>query len=51
MGRINDAYGPAQSLQFWAALPVVLCIVFAVVYLNDKARGGYQVERLEGERH
>ncbi len=47
MGRINDAYGPARSLQLWAVLPVVLCVVFLVVYLYDRSRGGYQIEKLQ----
>jgi hypothetical protein len=37
----------------WAAiLPVVLLVVFGLIWLRDRARGGYQVVRLEsqGER-
>ena len=46
IGWLNDKFGPAQSLQVWAALPVVLIVVFGLVYLNDKARGGYKAEKL-----
>jgi MFS family permease len=50
MGRINDAVGPRGSLVYWGILPVVITIVFGIVWFNDKARGGYhaQVERLGG---
>lgn len=47
IGRLNDAYGPARSLQIWAILPVVLLIVFALFYLYDKSKGGYKIERLD----
>ncbi len=46
IGRINDFYGPARALQIWAILPAVICIVFLLVYLSDKAKGGYKTERL-----
>lgn len=46
IGFLNDAYGPERSLQIWAILPVVLVIVFGLVYLSDKAKGGYQIEKL-----
>jgi MFS family permease len=46
MGRINDAVGPRLTLQIWAILPVVITIVFVLVYLNDKAKGGYKKEVL-----
>jgi len=46
MGRINDAFGPGRCLQIWALLPVVLIVVFGLVYLADKAKGGYKAEKL-----
>jgi hypothetical protein len=46
MGRINDAFGPARCLQIWAILPAVLFVVFGLVYLSDRARGGYKAEKL-----
>ena len=46
MGRISDTMGPRGSLLVWSALPVVICIVFLMVYLSDKAKGGYKAEKL-----
>ena len=46
MGRINDAYGPARCLQLWAVLPVIITVVFLILYLSDRAKGGYKVEKL-----
>ncbi|HEY6507439.1 MAG TPA: MFS transporter [Vicinamibacterales bacterium] len=46
MGRINDLYGAAAVLPIWAILPAVLTVVFAALYLRDRARGGYRIERL-----
>ena len=46
IGLLNDRYGPAESLQFWAILPAILFVVFGLVYLYDRSKGGYQVERL-----
>ena len=36
----------AAVLPTWAVLPVVLTIVFALLYAADRSRGGYRVERL-----
>jgi MFS family permease len=47
IGRINDNFGAARALQIWAILPVFITVVFVLVYLSDKAKGGYQKERLE----
>jgi MFS family permease len=47
MGWINDTYGPERVLTIWALLPVAIGIVFGSVYLADRARGGYQAEKLE----
>jgi len=51
MGWLNDKFGPEKVLVYWAALPVVIFIVFLLIYLNDKAKGGYQaqIERLHKE--
>jgi MFS family permease len=46
MGRINDVYGAASVLPIWAALPTVLTLIFAALYLRDRATGGYKIERL-----
>jgi MFS family permease len=47
IGRINDAYGPPRALQIWALLPALIFIGFLIMYLNDRVRGGYRVERLD----
>jgi len=46
MGRLNDAFGPARCLQIWSILPVVLVVVFGLVYLYDRSKGGYQAEKI-----
>jgi MFS family permease len=52
MGWINDTYGARAVLPLWAVLPVSLAVVFLLVYLVDRARGGYRVESIDyaGER-
>lgn len=47
MGGLSDNFGPRGSLVRWAFLPVVITIVFAVLYFNDKSKGGYKQEKLE----
>jgi MFS family permease len=46
MGWINDSYGAAHVLPIWAILPVVLCAIFALVHVADRAKGGYRVEQI-----
>ena len=46
MGWINDTYGAEAVLPTWAILPAMLFGVFALIYLSDRATGGYRVERL-----
>jgi len=46
MGWINDTYGAEAVLPTWAILPAILFGVFALIYLSDRAKGGYRVERL-----
>ncbi len=47
MGWINDTYGARAVLPTWAALPAGLSVVFALIFLHDRARGGYRVERIQ----
>ncbi|HOJ32585.1 MAG TPA: MFS transporter [Candidatus Hydrogenedentes bacterium] len=47
MGLINDKLGPEKVLPIWAILPVVICIVFFLIYLSDRAKGGYRVEKIQ----
>lgn len=48
MGRINDTYGADKVLPIWSALPIALLVIFGLIYLSDKSRGGYhaQIEHL-----
>ena len=46
MGWINDTYGANNVLPMWATLPAVLAVIFVLIYLADRARGGYRVENL-----
>jgi fucose permease len=46
MGWINDRYGADRVLSIWAILPVVVAVIFTGVYLYDRVRGGYRVERI-----
>jgi len=41
------AAGAAMPFRWAAGLPVVLLFVFGLLWLRDRARGGYQVVRLE----
>jgi MFS family permease len=47
MGWINDRYGAAAVLPMWALLPAILTVIFLFIYLSDRARGGYRIERIE----
>jgi len=47
MGWINDTYGASAVLPMWAILPAVLTVIFLLIYLADRAKGGYRIERLE----
>jgi len=46
MGWINDRYGANHVLSIWAILPAVLALIFTALYLSDRVRGGYRVERI-----
>jgi fucose permease len=46
MGWINDRYGANRVLSIWAVLPVGLAVIFTALYLSDRLRGGYRVERI-----
>jgi fucose permease len=47
MGWLSERYGTDHVLSIWSALPLVLIAIFGAMYLYDRARGGYKVERLE----
>jgi len=46
MGWINDHYGANRVLSIWAVLPAALVAIFTAIYLMDRLRGGYRVERI-----
>jgi MFS family permease len=46
MGWINDTYGADHVLSIWAILPVVVAAIFTGIYLSDRLRGGYRIERI-----
>jgi len=47
MGWINNTYGAAHVLPMWAVLPVAIALIFGIVHLVDRARGGYRIERVD----
>jgi MFS family permease len=47
MGWINQTYGADRVLPIWAVLPVGICVIFSMIHLTDKARGGYRVEQIQ----
>lgn len=44
MGHVYDARGGAEALRLVVVLPVILMIVFGVLYLKDRRAGGYRSE-------
>jgi MFS family permease len=46
MGWINDVHGARAVLPVWAVLPALLFVVFGLMYLTDRSRGGYRVEKI-----
>jgi MFS family permease len=47
MGWINDVHGARAVLPIWAALPGLVFVVFSLITVIDKARGGYRVETIQ----
>jgi MFS family permease len=58
MGMISDHYGVTQAnpelagkvLAVWALLPVALFAIFGLIYLSDRAKGGYRIEQIQADR-
>ena len=50
MGRINDEVGAESVLPIWAILPAIITVIFVLIYLSDRAKGGYRVEKLESQQ-
>jgi MFS family permease len=44
------AAGAAMPFRWAALLPVVLLLIFGILWLRDRARGGYRVVRLEPQK-
>ena len=47
MGGWYDNYGAAAAFFYVGFLPIVTTVAFALIFLYFRARGGYQVEKLE----
>jgi len=47
MGSWYDSFGAAAAFCYVAILPVVLTVVFGILFFYDKSRGGYQAVKLE----
>jgi len=52
MGKFLDLKNsdPTIIFRYMAALPAILIVIFALIYLSDKAKGGYKPEELELNR-
>ena len=54
VGRVQALLGPAEnyggrtSFRYCVPLAAVAAVVFALIYVNDRRRGGYRVERIVG---
>jgi fucose permease len=46
MGWINNTYGASSVLPIWAVLPVLIALIFGILHLVDRSRGGYRIERV-----
>ncbi len=46
MGKLYETYGPEGALRSVVVLPIALVVIFGLVYIRDRARGGYKVEKL-----
>jgi MFS family permease len=42
MGRVYDREGSQLALRYVAALPAVLIVIFGVIWMVDRAKGGHQ---------
>jgi hypothetical protein len=47
MGAAFDKAGAGAALRTVAILPVILTVVFALLFLYYRARGGYRAVKLE----
>ncbi len=49
MGEWYDRFGAAAAFRYVAILPIILTVVFGLLFLYYRGRGGYEVVRLETE--
>jgi MFS family permease len=47
MGRMYDVWGPDRALRSMAVIPLIVAVVFALIVLRDRSRGGYRATLLE----
>lgn len=45
-GNVYDNSGPILALRYMAVLPIILIVIFSLIWSRDRARGGYKVVRL-----
>jgi MFS family permease len=46
MGNMYTKFGPGGSLLHMSVLPAILFIIFLAIFMSDKAKGGYKIEKL-----
>jgi MFS family permease len=49
LGNLYKTYGAGGALRNMAVLPVVLVVVFAIIFVIDLTKGGYKAERLSSD--
>jgi len=47
MGGWYEDYGAAAAFQYVGVLPIILTVIFGVLYFYFKSQGGYRAIRLE----
>ena len=46
MGWLSETYGTERVLPIWSMLPLLLVVIFGAIYMADRSRGGYRIERI-----
>ncbi|HVF26675.1 MAG TPA: MFS transporter [Pyrinomonadaceae bacterium] len=49
LGSFYDAAGPRMALRYMVVLPMILVVIFAAIWMYDRARGGYKAVNLAAE--
>jgi MFS family permease len=47
MGHVYDTEGGPAALRTVLVLPIILCVVFGILFLRDRRSGGYRIETLD----